>query len=159
MRQVGKNRMAYVVEGRTDRDEITVLQHWISVPPNIYRLSCVIATQAIQVYLNDCRRTAGSLAPLRSKDRERAKQVTLDVAEALSDEKLEAFNERTHNQWGIEQTAAANALSLPYVLKQGQLVKYAHAQVYEPPARSTPEEPEAQEATEEPSSSEPAPGP
>jgi predicted Zn-dependent protease len=144
----GKDRLGYVVEGTTAKGQITVLQHWIEVP-HVYRLTCVVYTQALQAYLDDCRETAAALAPVRSKDRERAKQVTVDFAEARAGESLEDFNARTENRWSLEETAALNGLSLPYVLTQGQLVKYAHAQVFEP---TTPSQPDAPDAPEDSSS-------
>jgi predicted Zn-dependent protease len=141
----GKERLAYVIEGTAVKGQITVLQHWVAVPPNVLRVTCVIFTGAMQAYLDDCRQTVGSLVAIRRKDRERAKQVTVDFAEAQAGEALEDFNERTQNVWSVETTAAANGLSLPYVLTEGQLVKYAHSQVYEPPARPQADAPDEEE--------------
>ena len=147
MRRLTKKRAAYVVEGTVQNGQVTVLQYWIDVKPNIYRLTCVLATEARGSYLNDCRQTAASVGPIRRKERESAKQVTLELAEARAGEVLENFNERVGNFWDVDQTAAANGLSLPYTLREGQLLKYAVAKVYEPAAPTA--------AAEEPSEPEP----
>jgi predicted Zn-dependent protease len=134
LRRIGKKRAGYVVEGTIQGGQVTVLQYWIDVKPNVYRMTCIMATEARATYLNDCRTTAASIAPIRRKERESAKQVTLQLAEAMPGESIEDFNDRVSNHWNVEQTAAANGLSLPYKLQAGQLVKYTRSQVYVPEA-------------------------
>ena len=152
MRMLARKRASYVVEGTIDGGRGTVLQYWIEVPPNIYRLTCVMATQAKSQYVNECRRTAATLGKLRRKERESIRQTTLEVSEARAGETLEDFNERVGNAWGIDQTAAVNGLSLPYTLRAGQPLKYALAKPYQP-ARADPgpdpdPEPETEPETE-----------
>jgi predicted Zn-dependent protease len=143
MRMLDKKRASYVIEGTANGGQTTVLQYWIDVKPNIYLVTCAMATQAKGQYLGDCRKTAASVRPTRKKDREGLRQTTLELAEARPGEQLEDFNDRVGNSWTVEQTAASNGLSLPYKLSPGQLLKYAQSRPYEPkpPSASAPAEP------------------
>jgi predicted Zn-dependent protease len=153
MRMLTKKRATYVIEGVADGGQATVLQYFIEVKPNIYLVTCAMATQLKSQFLNECRRTAATVAPMRKKDLESIRQTTLELGAARAGEQLEDFNERVKNAWTVEQTAAANGLSLPYKLSDGQLLKYALAQPYQPPpkaAGAAPPAPEAPEDTEPP---------
>jgi predicted Zn-dependent protease len=149
MRMLTAKRASYVVEGTADGGQTTVLQYWIDVKPNIYLVTCAMATQAKAQYLNDCRKTAATVRPLRSKERESIRQTTLELADVRQGETLEDFNERVGNAWNAERTAAANALSLPYTLRAGQLLKVARTVPYVPAAPAPGGTVPASEPTEE----------
>lgn len=134
MRMLSAKRTSYVVEGTANAGRTTVLLHWIDVGPNIYLVTCAMATAAKAQYLNDCRRTAATVGPIRRKERDGIRQTTLELAEAKPGEVLEDFGERVGNVWNVERTAAANALSLPYTLRAGQLLKFARSAPYLPAA-------------------------
>jgi predicted Zn-dependent protease len=130
MRMLSEKRATYVVEGTVNGGQTTVLQYWVDVEPSIYLVTCAMATQAKAQYLNDCRRTAATVRRMRAKEREGIQQTTLEIGEVRAGEQLEDFNERVGNAWNVERTAAANALSLPYKLREGQLLKYARSVPY-----------------------------
>lgn len=132
MRMLSEKRATYVVEGTANGGQTTVLQYWIDVAPSIYLVTCAMATQAKAQYLGDCRKTAATVRAMRAKDREGIRQTTLELAEVRAGEQLEDFNERVGNAWNVERTAAVNGLSLPYQLREGQLLKYARTGPYQP---------------------------
>ncbi len=140
MRMLSEKRATYVVEGTANGGQTTVLQYWIDVEPSIYLVTCAMATQAKAQYLNDCRRTAASVRRMRGKELQGIRQTTLELAEVRAGEQLEDFNERVGNTWNVERTAAANGLSLPYKVREGQVLKYARSVAYQP---ATPPSPDA----------------
>ena len=139
---LSKGQIAYRVEGTIANGQGTVYMYWVKAGDHMYRLTCTMATQLRGNYAQDCLRVARSIRTLRPTEREQIYQITLAVAETLPNETLPAFSDRVNNAWSVEETAAANGLSLPYALDPGQPVKYAKRELYRgaPPAPPAPVE-------------------
>jgi len=135
-RLISRRRTAYTVESLSPDGRLTVLMYWIPLPSGMYRITCRVATPLLGTYERDCRRTAASVRKLKRSDRDRIELVTLKLGRAEGEETLREFNERVGNVWSVELTAASNGLSLPYDLKDGQLLKYAVSTTYEPAPKS-----------------------
>jgi len=117
--------------------ESAVELNWITHHGLIFRLTGVTAADKYpNAYERLFRETAESLRPLMPEEVERIQRLTLRTVRARAGETLAQLTERTDNRWSIEQTAAANRL-FPYdPLEDGQLIKIAAAERYEPsPAR------------------------
>ena len=119
---------ALVVEGES-AVEIT----WFTHQDVIFRLTGVTAAQKYpRAYERLFKETAESVRPLRPDEIQRIQRLTLGTALARSGETLSQFSERTGNQWSLDETATANGIFAYDVLKEGQLLKVALAEVYEP---------------------------
>jgi predicted Zn-dependent protease len=149
-RLIGKDTRAYVVEGKLDGGRGTVYIYWIAAGEHMYRLTCTMATVLRGSYAQDCLRTASSIRTMRPGERDKIYQVTLALDSVRPNESLNAFSERVENAWSIDETAAANGLSLPYALEPGQRLKYAKREIYvaapQPPASAPAAEPAAKPA-------------
>ena len=126
-------RQAYLLEASVAQGQGTIAIYWVPIREYMFRLTCAMATPLWERgYRRDCRATARSLRRIKRKERAQVKLVRLDFAPARANETLAAFNERTKNDWTLEETAVANGLEQDATLTEGQLVKIAVSSTYEP---------------------------
>ena len=59
-------------------------------------------------------------------------ELRLRIATARAGETLEQLSERTGNVWDLNETAVSNALFIGDILQEGQLVKIARRERYQP---------------------------
>ena len=138
-------RRAFWIEGTIAQGQGTVALYWIPIEDNMYRLTCVVATQLYRRgYGRDCQATARSLRRIRKQEREAIRRVEVEIARAEPGETLEQFNARTGNTWSREETALANGLHADSTLEAGQRLKVALAREYVPAPPPQPPAPEAE---------------
>lgn len=114
----------------TPQGNLDVVITWIAFNGTIYRISGITRSRALSRYQGVFINCARSFKPLTPALRKRIRVNRLRSARALEGETLTAFNERTKNEWNIEETAVMNAIFSDQPLKGGQLLKIAHSEPY-----------------------------
>jgi len=75
---------------------------------------------------------AHSFRPLTAAERSSIKEKRIRLVKAHGGETVEALTARSRTPWSKEQVAVANGLAVQSALKEGQMVKVAIMETYEP---------------------------
>ncbi len=105
---------------------------WVAYAGRIYRFTGVSPTSRIRGYQGIFRQVARSMRPLREEERASIREKRLRIARAREGESLAELSERVKNAWSLQQTAVANGLNIDSRLEEGQLLKIAVENVYQP---------------------------
>jgi predicted Zn-dependent protease len=105
---------------------------WIAYDGLVYQLAAGTPGGGLPKYDGILRSFARGFRPLRDEDRARIDELRLRIAVAREGETLEELSVRTGNAWNVNETAVANALFIGQPLREGQLVKIARRERYEP---------------------------
>ena len=73
---------------------------------------------------------ARSFRPISAAELRSIREMRLRIVDAHSGESLAAFNQRTRNEWNLQETAVMNGIFANAQLDAGQLMKVARSQPY-----------------------------
>lgn len=116
---------------------------WIAFDGMVYQLVAGRPGGGLPKYDGILRSFARGFRRLRDEDRAQIDELRLRIVEARAGETLEQLSARADNGWNLNELAVANALFIGQVLEEGQLVKIARLERYQPEARGS-EGPEEQ---------------
>jgi predicted Zn-dependent protease len=77
---------------------------------------------------------AHSFRPLSASERSGIKEKRIRLVKAQAGESIEALAARVHSAWKVEEVAVANGLIATAPLRDGQVLKVAVEELYEPRA-------------------------
>jgi predicted Zn-dependent protease len=120
--------------GRTHA-EIT----WVAHEGRIYRLIGGMSGGQLKKYEGLFRKFAQSFRPLSSEEASTIEDLRLRSVRAREGETLAALSSRVNNQWDLTFTSVVNNLFTHDVLAEGQRVKVAVKERYEPEPADTEE--------------------
>jgi predicted Zn-dependent protease len=123
---------------------------WIAHAGRVYRLIAGIEPGTLPKYGGVFRKFSHSFRPLLPEERAEITELRLRTAVVQPGESVEAFAERTGNEWNPFYTAVVNGLAVGSPLPSGARLKIARREPYAPAARE-PEAPVGGGAGPEPS--------
>jgi len=116
---------------------------WIAFEGTVYRLIAGTEPGARKRYQALFRRFAHGFRPLTQEERESVYELRLRSVRAREGETLSQLSARSDNQWDLLNTAVTNGLQTDAILREGQRIKIARLERYEPEASASPDEPSA----------------
>jgi predicted Zn-dependent protease len=108
---------------------------WIAYNGTIYQLVGLAPDRKFNEYKPVFDAVANSFRPLTAAERSGIKEKRLRLVKAQAGETPEALAGRTHSAWKADQIAVANGLAMGKAFAEGQVVKIAVAEPYEPKAK------------------------
>lgn len=108
---------------------------WIAYGGTIYQLVGLAPDRKFNQYKPVFDSVANSFRPLTPAERAGIKEKRLRLVKARAGETPETLAERVHSAWKADQIAVANGLAAGQTFAEGQVVKIAVAEPYEPKAR------------------------
>jgi predicted Zn-dependent protease len=105
---------------------------WVAHEGRIYRLIGGMGGGQLKKYEGLFRKFAQSFRPLSSEEASSIEDLRLRSVRARAGETLSALSSRVHNQWDLTFTSVVNNLFTHDVLTEGQRVKVAVKERYEP---------------------------
>ncbi len=113
---------------------------WIALEGQIFRLTGFAVRGSFGSYEGLFRSFPRSFRKLTEEERGKIDELRLQVVSALEGETLLELNERTANEWGLNQTAVTNQTPPDRLLRAGELIKIANRKPYRPsPAGEPPQ--------------------
>jgi len=117
---------------RVGGELVDALITWIAFDGMVYQLAASTPGSGLPKYDGILRSFARGFRALRDEDYAQIDELRLRIVEARAGETLEQLSARTDNRWSLNEIAVANALFVGEVLEEGQLVKIAHVERYQP---------------------------
>ncbi len=117
---------------KTSKGVMGVLFTWIAHKGLVYQIAGLSPSDSFDAYRKVLMETAASFRPLSAEDWPKIKEARLRVVKARDGETLEELGKRVNSAWSPAETAVANGLSQNSRLSEGQLIKVAILQPYEP---------------------------
>jgi predicted Zn-dependent protease len=114
---------------------------WVAYDGRIYRLIGGVTPGQLRKYQGVFRKFAQSFRPLTPEDAAQIQELHLRSVRAQEGETLGELSARTGNQWDVASTAVANAIFVHEPLHEGQRIKIARFEPYEPSPAPAPVEP------------------
>jgi len=105
---------------------------WIAYGGLIYQVVGMAPTRQFDNLQALFHSVAHSFRPLSASERAGIKEKRIRLVKAQAGESIEALAARTNSAWKREQIAVMNNLAVGDQLKEGQLIKVAIAELYEP---------------------------
>lgn len=105
---------------------------WIAHGGLIYQLAGLAPTKRFDSLQAVFHSIAHSFRPLSASERANIKEKRIRLVKAHAGETIETFASRSDSAWSKEEIAVANGLAIGDPLKDGQLLKVAIAEPYEP---------------------------
>jgi predicted Zn-dependent protease len=105
---------------------------WIAHGGLIYQLTGIAPTKRFETMQAVFHAFSHSFRPLSASERAGIKEKRIRLVKAQAGETLKALEARTNSAWKKEQIAVANNLAVGDQLKEGQVIKVAIAEPYEP---------------------------
>jgi predicted Zn-dependent protease len=105
---------------------------WIAYGGLIYQVVGLAPTKQFDTLQALFHSVAHSFRPLSASERAGIKEKRIRLVKAQAGESIEALAARTNSAWKKEQIAVVNNLAVGDPLKEGQLIKVAIAEPYEP---------------------------
>ena len=121
----------------TSEGEMGVIFTWIAHKGLVYQIIGLSPIDSFDSYRGVLMETVTSFRPLTEEDWPKIREARLRVVKARDRETLEELGKRVNSKWSPAETAVANGLSQKGRLREGQLIKVAILQRYEP--MTTPE--------------------
>ena len=109
-----------------------VLFTWIAHKGLVYQIIGLSPIDSFDSYRGVLTKTVNSFRPLSEEDWLKIKETRLRVVKARNGETLEELGKRANSVWSPAETAVANGLPQKGRLSEGQLIKVAILQPYEP---------------------------
>ncbi|HXV37143.1 MAG TPA: M48 family metalloprotease [Myxococcota bacterium] len=119
---------------------LTAVFTWLERGGSIYRFTAVAPANAFRLYTGVFLNVPRSFRALEPHERAQIQENRLRIAVARGGETLVELSARTDNRWDIQHTAVMNDVFADHVLEDGQLVKIAVAEDYQPEADAAPGE-------------------
>jgi predicted Zn-dependent protease len=132
-------RARTVLEGPAGRAGAEVT--WIAFQGRIYRLSGMASKIGFGKYQGSFRSFARSFREIGPDELASIEEVRLRLAAAREGETLLEFNARVGNEWDVNTTAVMNHIGPGRKLFEGQLLKIARREPYQPGLPAAPEAP------------------
>ena len=114
--------------------EVAAQITWIAYGGNVYRLIAGTEPGTRNRYRALFRRFAHGFRPLSDEERRSVRELRVRSVRALEGETIEALSARSGNHWDLLFTAVANGLQADATLREGQRIKIARLEDYEPEA-------------------------
>jgi predicted Zn-dependent protease len=105
---------------------------WIVHGGAIYQVAGIAPRNRLDEFRPVFAAAAGSFRPLTAAERSGITESRLRLVRARAGETIEALGKRSRSSWRKEEIAVANGLALPEPLREGQILKVAIAERYEP---------------------------
>ena len=109
-----------------------VLFTWVAHKGLVYQIAGVSPANSFDAYRGVFTKTVSSFRPLSQEDWPKIKETRLRVVQAHNGETLEELGKRVNSVWSLAEAAVANGLPQKGRLREGQLIKVAIRQPYEP---------------------------
>ncbi len=117
---------------KTSEGVMGVLFTWIAHKGLVYQITGLSPSDSFDSYRGVFMETATSFRPLSEEDWPKIKEARLRVVKARDGETLEELRGRVNSVWSLAEPAVVNGLSQNGPLSEGQLIKVAILQSYEP---------------------------
>jgi len=131
--KVGKLPAFHAVwEDHMGGDKVVADCVWIAYSGRIWRIQGVASGPTYRSSKGAFKSTMRSFRPLTEKEKKSVQAIRLRVLQARAGESLQQLGKRTKNQWTVHETAVRNGIFADEVLSQGQELKVAIAEDYNP---------------------------
>ena len=123
-------------EVQTSFGELDAELTWIAHENRVYFLIAGIKPGSTRKYQGLFRHFSHSFRPLEGGERARLTELRVRTTTARFEESIAKLNERTKNEWNVTHTAIVNGIFADDVLKEGQRIKIAVREPFEPQSRA-----------------------
>jgi predicted Zn-dependent protease len=105
---------------------------WIAHSGWIYQFLAITPADRLKDHQSVLKSTVGSFRPLSSDERAGMTEKRIRLITARGGETIDALATRAHSAWIADEVAVANGLALAAQLREGQMIKVAVEEPYEP---------------------------
>jgi predicted Zn-dependent protease len=105
---------------------------WIAHSGWIYQFLAITPADRLKDHQSVLKSTVGSFRPLSSDERAGITEKRVRLITARGGETIDALATRAHSAWQADEVAVASGLALAVKLREGQMIKVAVEEPYEP---------------------------